>query len=53
MSEDTKLTLLGIGGAVVQGGGALLSQGNLDWKSYLGMFLSVALGWFGKTYTRA
>lgn len=51
MSQSLKLTLAGIGGAILQGGAELLASGDLNWRSYVGMAVSVALGFVAKTYS--
>lgn len=51
MSQSLKLTLAGIGGAILQGGAELLTSGDLNWKNYLSMAMTAAIGFFAKTYT--
>lgn len=48
--KNWRTTLIGVGGAIAQGGGAMLQQGNLNWKDYASMAFMILLGTVAKDF---
>lgn len=50
LNKSWKTTAVGVGGAILQGGGALLSNGSLNWRDYVNMAVMVLLGTLAKDF---